>query len=106
MPVKLNLEDRLNEPAPASYSNEAIELMRALNKHQSETGEAVTKPRQVFRVLLDEKGFSRAGESDRNARTIEFIETVRSHLITVKRRSPSYDEVLDTMRSLGYSRSS
>ena len=107
MAVKLNDLNPNNqtERKPAKYSEEAVELMRAISFRETHTGESVKKPFDVFNVLVEELGFQRSQEADRRALAKEFVTAVRRQLIAKKRRSPSYDEVLEVMRQLGYERS-
>lgn len=104
MPVRLNNVDDMRDYEPAAISSEAVELMKAIAAREIRGGESVTQPAQVFYILTNDLGFERDDDQDMDARVREFITEVRTRLVESNRRSPSYNEVLEMMRELGYTR--
>lgn len=94
-------DDDVTVPA---YSNEAIELMRHLSKLHRDEDRPATDPTLVFKVLTEKMGYHRTDGTIDDSRVEEFVDSVRAFLTRAKRNTPTYDEVLDTMRKLGYSR--
>ena len=104
MPVRLKNVDEFHDSDPAAISSEAVELMKAIAAREIRGGESVTQPAQVFFILTNDLGFERDDGADNESRVREFITEVRTRLVESNRRSPSYNEVLDMMRELGYVR--
>ncbi len=88
---------------PAS-SNEAIELMRHLSQLHRDEDRPATDPTLVFTVLTEKMGYYRTDGTIDDSQVEEFVDSVRAFLSRAKRNTPTYDEVLATMRELGYSR--
>ncbi len=105
MAIRMNnvLRGQDRAPTQPETSQEAVELMRHIRKYESREGTSLTQPGQVFKVLL-EMGFHRDDSYDAETRADEFVRAVRGFLISQKRRSPSYREVLNIVRQLGYER--
>ena len=97
--------EKLQPTPPQGYSAEAVELMGVMKLREKKTGQAVKRPGEIFACLLA-MGYQREGEKmNIQQRAKQFVEAVRDMLVAAKRRSPSYDEVLQTINQLGYTRS-
>lgn len=108
MPIKfkdIKKNAKSNQPeTKAKPTEEAVELMKAIHARKTEDGTPVTRPGDVFKVLTEQLGFQRSKAQDQAAQAREFVGAVRRHLVSQKKRSPTYDEVLSVMRKLGYQR--
>lgn len=93
-----------SNPAKSKPSEEAVELMEAIHDRQTKGGTPVSRPGDVFKVLTEQLGFQRTEEQNKASQAREFVTAVRRQLISKKKRSPTYDEVLGVMRTLGYER--
>ncbi len=91
-------------PAKSPPSEEAVELMKAIHQRRTEESTPVSRPGDVFKVLTEQLGFQRTPQHDEAAHAREFVVAVRRYLVSQKKRSPTYDEVLAVMRKLGYER--
>ena len=97
--------ERLQPTPPQGYSAEAVELMGVMKLREKKTGQPVKQPGEIFACLLA-MGYQREGETmDVQQRAKQFVGKVRELLVTNNRRSPSYDELLQAMSQLGYTRS-
>ena len=86
------------------YSADAVELMGVMNLREKKTGKPVDKPGEIFACLMA-MGFQRQDEKmPIQQRAKQFVDQVRAELVASKRRSPSYDQVLQAMSKLGYAR--
>ena len=94
------------QPTPAQgYSAEAVELMGVMKLREQKTGKPVKQPGEIFACLLA-MGYQRQDEKMTvQQRAQQFVGKVRDLLVTNNRRSPSYDELLQTISELGYTRS-
>ncbi len=95
---------RLKPTPPQKVSAEAVELMGVMKLREQKTGQPVKQPGEIFACLLA-MGYQRANESmDVQQRAKQFVGRVREELVKGNRRSPSYDQILQAMTSLGYTR--
>ena len=94
------------QPTPAQeYSAEAVELMGVMKLREQKTGKPVKQPGEIFACLLA-MGYQRQDETMTvEQRAQQFVGKVRDLLVSKNRRSPSYDELLQAISQLGYTRS-
>ena len=94
------------QPTPdQEYSAEAVELMGVMKLREQKTGKPVKQPGEIFACLLA-MGYQRQDETmNVQQRAQQFVGKVRETLVAANRRSPSYDELLQAISQLGYTRS-
>ena len=96
--------ERLEATPPQKVSAQAVEFMGVMKLREKKTGKPVTQPGEIFACLMA-MGFQRSGETlPMQQRAKEFVQKVRENLVAANRRSPSYDEILQVMAQLGYTR--
>ena len=101
MPIKFNLNKTQHAGPKQSFSVQSVELMKAIQVREQVKGSRVTQPGEVFAILLG-MGYKRDDQMDIQAQAREFVGRVRSQ--SKGKQSPSYDQIIATMKQLGYSR--